>query len=159
MDIQYRKATMDECLTLAELKGKVWNTTYRGIYSDESLDNYDVRKNQHIFESIVLNPDIELYLAECDGKPVGLMTCGEPFRPFQHYQQEIGLLYILKEYQRRGIGKGFFDLARRQVKESGYHEFLVSVNKLNQPAIDFYLAMGGRMIFSDEKQIKLEFTI
>lgn len=159
MNILFRKATGKDCLALAELKGNVWKTTYRGIYSDESLDHYDVEKNQKIFESIVANPEIELYLAEHHGVPVGLMTCGKPFKPFLHYQQEIGLLYILKAYQRRSIGKGFFQLARRQVEESGYHEFLVSVNKLNQPAIDFYLVMGGQVILTDEKQIKIGYSL
>lgn len=158
-DLRYRKATVDDCRALAELKGAVWNTTYQGIYSAETLANYDVVKNQHIFEGIVADPDIELYLAECGGKPVGLMTCGKPFKPFQHFQQEIGLLYILKEYQRRGIGRGFFDLARQQVKNSGHHEFLVSVNKLNRPAIDFYLAMGGRVILTDEKKMKIAYSV
>lgn len=159
MNILYRKATIDDCLTLAELKGKVWNTTYKGIYSDETLQNYDVAKNQSIFENIVANPEIELYLTECNGVPVGLMTCGKPFRPFMHYGQEIGLLYILKDYQRRGIGKGFFELACQQVKYSGYREFLVSVNKLNKPAIDFYLAMGGKVVLTDEKQLKIGYVI
>ncbi|MBQ8311770.1 MAG: GNAT family N-acetyltransferase [Clostridia bacterium] len=159
MDILYRKATSDDCLALAELKGRVWNTTYKGIYSDETLQNYDVAKNQSIFESIVANPEIELYLAECNGTAVGLMTCGKPFRPFMHYEQEIGLLYILKSYQRRGIGRGFFELARQQVKNSGHREFLVSVNKLNKPAIDFYLAMGGKVVLTDEKQMKIGYCV
>ena len=159
MNILYRKAAIDDCLTLAELKGKVWNTTYKGIYSDETLQNNDVAKNQSIFENIVANPEIELYLAECNGVPVGLMTCGKPFRPFMHFEQEIGLLYILKDYQRRGIGKGFFELACQQVKYSGYREFLVSVNKLNKPAIDFYLAMGGKVVLTDEKQLKIGYVI
>lgn len=61
--ITYRKPPFDDCLFIAELKGIVWNTTYKGIYSDESLSNYDVLKNQKIFEQIVRNPEIEVYVA------------------------------------------------------------------------------------------------
>ena len=61
--ITYRKAEIKDCLSIATLKGIVWNTTYRGIYSDESLINYDVVKNQKIFEQIVNNPEIEVYVA------------------------------------------------------------------------------------------------
>lgn len=45
----------------------------------------------------------------------------------------MGLLYILKEYQRRGIGSAFWQIAIQQV----------------------YLAMGGEVICKDEKQIKI----
>lgn len=152
--ITYRLAVTADCPALAQLKGEVWRTTYRGIYSDKALDNYDVARNQRIFEEIVANPEIELYVAEHGGKPVGLMTCGKPFRPFMHYQWEIGLLYILKDHQRQGIGSGFFELARDQVRKQGGREILVSVNRLNHNAIRFYTAMGGHVVHEDEKQLK-----
>ena len=157
--ITYRNATMDDCLAIATLKGIVWNTTYKGIYSDDSLANYDIPKNQRIFEQIVHNPDIELYVATDNDKIVGFMTCGKPYKPYRDFGQEIGLLYILQDYQRRGIGNQFFQIARRQMLADGYGKFLVSVNKLNQPAIDFYHAMGGRIIEATDTQLKLEFHL
>ncbi len=152
--VTYRLARTADCHALALLKGDVWRTTYRGIYSDNALDNYDVAKNQRIFEGIIANPEIHLYIAECSEIPVGLMTCGKPLRPFQHYQWEVGLLYILKDYQRQGIGSGFLAIAREQIVRQGGKEFLVSVNRLNHSAIKFYTAMGGRVVHEDEKQLK-----
>lgn len=158
-NITYRKAQTEDCYSIAELKGIVWNTTYKGIYSDATLSGYDVEKNQLIFEKIIANPDIELYVAVDDNKIVGFMTCGKPYKPFQDFEQEVGLLYILKDYQRQGIGKAFFEIARRQVKERGCGKFLVGVNKQNLNAIAFYKAMGGNQICVDERQIKLEFVV
>jgi len=158
-NIAYRKATVEECYSIAVLKGIVWNTTYKGIYSDEALTGYDVKKNEQILQSIVNNPEIEIYVATDDDKIVGFMTCGKPYRPFRHYEQEIGLLYILKEYQKQGIGKGFFEIARKQVREAGYKEFIVAVNRQNENAIHFYLAMGGKIVCSEEKQLRIEFAL
>lgn len=158
-DISYRKATIEDCFPIAELKGIVWNTTYRGIYPDESLDGYDVGKNALIIQKIVNNPEIEIYVAEDKGKIVGFMTCGKPYKPFRHYEQEIGLLYILKEYQRQGIGRGFFDVARKQVKENGYKEFIVSVNSQNSNAIQFYRSMGGEAIDTTERQLTFVYVV
>lgn len=154
-EILYRKATIKDCYSIAELKGKVWNTTYKGIYSDASLQGYDVKKNQAIFETIIANPDIELYVATENSKIVGFMTCGKPYKPFEDFDQEVGLLYILKEYQRRGIGRAFWKIATQQVSQSGYDKFLVSVNSKNYGALEFYLAMGGKVVYTDEKQIKI----
>ena len=158
-DISYRKATIEDCFSIAELKGIVWNTTYRGIYPDESLDGYDVGKNALIIQKIVNNPEIEIYVAEDKGKIVGFMTCGKPYKPFRHYEQEIGLLYILKEYQRQGIGRGFFAVARKQVKENGYKEFIVSVNSQNNNAIQFYRSMGGEVIDTTERQLTFVYVV
>lgn len=158
-NIVYRKATVEDCYAIAKLKGIVWNTTYKGIYSDEKLTGYDVKKNEQIIQSIVNNSEIEIYVATDDNKIVGFMTCGKPYKPFKHYEQEIGLLYILKEYQKQGVGKGFFEIACKQVKEAGYNEFMVAVNSQNVNAIQFYLAMGGKIALSEEKQLCMEFAL
>ncbi len=61
--ITYRKAILEDCLELAILKGQVWNTAYKGIYSEEKLSGYDIAKNERIFQNIVSNPDIEIFVA------------------------------------------------------------------------------------------------
>ena len=165
-DITYKIATMDDCYEIAKLKGEVWNTTYRGIYSDEVLDNYDIERNKRTFERIVSNPKISLYIAVNINKIVGFISFGEPYRPFRQYKQDIGLFYILKEYQRIGIGKKLFLIAKDNIRNNGYNEFFVSVNKYNTNAINFYTAMGGEIIHTDddnedkkEAQIKIHYTI
>ena len=158
-NIIYRKATEADCYDIAKLKGRVWDTTYQGIYSDEALKGYDVEKNEKIIFQIVNNPEIDLYVATDNDVIVGFMTCGKPYKPFRHYEQEVGLLYILKEYQRQGIGAAFLNIARKQVKDAGYEEFMLAVNSKNTNAINFYLAMGGEIIESDERQIRIVYTL
>lgn len=158
-NIIYRKATERDCYEIAKLKGIVWNTTYQGIYSEESLKGYDVEKNEKIIRQIVNNPEIERFVATEKDRIVGFMTCGKPYKPFRHYEQEVGLLYILKEYQRSGIGRSFLDIARAKVEEAGYREFVVGVNSKNSNAIQFYLAMGGEIIDADERQMKIVYTL
>ena len=158
-DILFRKAKMEDCYSIAELKGIVWNTTYKGIYSDEALSGYDITKNQLIFEEIVANSEIELYVATDEDKIVGFMTCGKPYRAFQDFEQEVGLLYILKEYQHQGSGSGFFDIARKQVKANGHYKLCVGVKKQKLSAIKFYEAMGGKQVCTDDRQIKFEFKV
>ncbi len=45
-NIYFREAVLADCYDLAVLKGKVWNTTYQGIYPQEKLTGYNVEKNQ-----------------------------------------------------------------------------------------------------------------
>ena len=37
-DVIFRKATVEDCRALSELKRDVWSTTYSGIYPQEKLD-------------------------------------------------------------------------------------------------------------------------
>ncbi len=152
--ILYRLATAEDCLALAALKGQVWNTTYRGIYPDERLDGYDVEKNRRIFESIAANPEVELHMAVHGERPIALMTCGKPFRPVEPYRQEVGMLYVLKEYQRKGVGRKLLSIAAERARSRGFDAFVVAVNRLNLPAIAFYRALGGLLIHEDEQQLR-----
>jgi len=68
-------------------------------------------------------------------------------------------LYILKEYQRQGIGKDFFDIARKQVKSNGFTDFFLSVNTQNYTAQKFYQAMGGTVISKNDMQIKYKYSV
>ena len=145
-----RLATENDCEELSKLKHNVWEQTYRGIYSDEKIDKYDYKKNSDKFLNIINNPDVDLYVVEDNKKLVGYMDCGVPYRPYKDYKQEIGLLYLLKEYQRKGIGKELFSIAFNKIKEKGYHEFFVCCNKYNTNAQGFYKKMGGILDVIDD---------
>ena len=59
MDYKIRLATIDDCNELSNLKHDVWVSTYRGIYPDEKLDNFDYEKNAKTVRKIIENPEIE----------------------------------------------------------------------------------------------------
>ena len=142
MNYIIRLANKNDCQELSNLKHIVWEETYRGIYSDNKIDNFDYEKNKEKFLNMILNQNIELYVVEVNGKLIGYMDCGRPYRPYKNYEQEIGLLYLLKEYQRKGIGKKLFNIAYNRIKENGYNEFFICCNKYNS-AKEFYKKMGG----------------
>ena len=148
-----RLSNLDDCDELSKLKQKVWNETYRGIYSDEKIDNFDYQKNSEKFAGIIMDPNVNLYVVEDNNKLVGYMDYGIPYRPYKDYKQEIGLLYLLKEYQKKGIGKELFTLALNKIIENGYEEFFVSCNKYNMNALAFYKKMGGTVDEVDDDNI------
>ena len=68
MEYLIRLANKNDAQELSKLKHSVWSTTYRGIYSDEKIDNYDFDKNKDKFIDIINNSEMELYVVEHDGK-------------------------------------------------------------------------------------------
>ena len=153
MEYKIRKTTKNDVEELSRLKQTMWMQTYRGIYSDDVIDNFDYEKHKNKFLKLIDNPDINFYVVESDNKLIGYMTYGLPTRPFRDYEQEIGLLYLLKEYQRNGIGRELFNIAFNGIKEKGYKEFFISCNKYNVNAQEFYKKMGGEVIYIDEDNI------
>lgn len=166
MEYEIRLAVLSDARRLSEVKLACWNTTYRGIYPDDKLDNYDLDNNAEKFKKIINNEDIDLYVVIVNDEIVGYMSCGVPFRPYEDYEQEIGLLYLLEEYRRLGIGKELFQLAYELIKMKGHNRFFVSCNKYNVPAINFYTAMGGKIVEEDEDsddksiaQVKIHYDV
>ena len=150
MSYKVRLATEKDCDSLSKLKQLVWTETYRGIYDDSKIDNYDFEKNSTKFLNTINNPDIDLYVVEDNDKLVGYMSCGTPNWPYKDYKQEIGLLYLTKEYQRKVIGKELFNIGLNRIKEKGFDKFLVYCNKYNTNAQEFYKKMGGIVDNIDE---------
>lgn len=149
-DYKIRLAIKDDIKILAILKQKVWSETYRGIYADDIIDNFDYKEAEETFLNIMNNDEISLYVVESDNKLVGYMDVGVPIRTFDDYEQEIGLLYLRKDFQRKGIGKELFKLGYSQIKNKGYKRFFISCNKYNINARKFYENMGGKLISEDE---------
>lgn len=165
-NLEIRPATYDDCEYLSILKKEIWETTYRGIYPDEKIDNYNYKDNEDRFNGFINNKNQQLYVVVDSNKLIGYIEFGEPFRPFQDYKQEIGLFYIKQEYQRQGIGKKLFDLAYNYIKNLDVDKFFISCHKYNLNAQKFYAKMGGKIVQIDDDsdndgipQIKYEYLI
>lgn len=159
-----RIATNEDCRSLAILKRRVWETTYRGIYPDEKLDKYDIDLNENKFKDMIKQQSQKLIVVLNDSEIIGYMSYGKILRAFDEHTHDIGLLYLEKEYQGKGIGLDLFQFAKNELKNQGVTEFIVSCNKYNLSSQQFYKKMGGQIIKVDEDnedksipQVKFQF--
>lgn len=165
-EFEIRIAVYSDCRELSLLKREIWETTYRGIYPDEKIDNYDYLKNEEKFKNYIDNPNQLLYVVLNNDKIIGYIEFGEPSRPFKDFTQEIGLFYIKKDFQRHGIGRKLFNLAFDYIKSTGADKFFISCHKYNLNAQKFYEKMGGKVVYVDDDlanngipQIKFEYKV
>ena len=108
----------------------------------------------------------KLFVVLNDSEIIGFMSCGKIMRAFDNHTHDIGLLYLAKEYQGKGIGLDLFQFAKMELKNQGVTEFIVSCNKYNLPAQHFYKKMGGKIIKIEEDnedksipQVKFQFMV
>ena len=117
--MEIRVATYEDCRSLALLKRRVWETTYRGIYPDKKLDNYDIDLNENKFKDMIKQQSQKLFVVLDGYKIIGYMSCGKIMRAFDKHTHDIGLLYLAKEYQGKGIGLNLFQFAKNELKNQG----------------------------------------
>lgn len=139
-------AQIKDCEALSKLKQKVWSDTYRGIYSDDKLDDFNFTEHAEKFKKIILSNDKQLYIVKDQDEIIAYMSFGAPVRKFRDFKQEIGLLYIRNDYQGKGLGSRLFRLAKEGIAASGEKDFFISCNKYNANARKFYEKMGGTLI-------------
>ncbi|WP_439741990.1 GNAT family N-acetyltransferase [Bacillus pseudomycoides] len=111
MDITIRKATEKDIKGIAKVHVDSWKITYKGIISDEIIDNatYESREKQweNIFKQAVGNE--YRYVAETfDQKIIGFIDGGHERTGKYNCDGELYAIYLLKEYQGNKLGKRLF---------------------------------------------------
>lgn len=90
-------------------------------------------------------PAAEVLLAEEDGRPVGLALF---FQNYSTFLARPGIyledLFVEPDFRGRGLGKALLQAVARVAVDRGCGRFEWSVLDWNQPAIDFYRALGAR---------------
>ncbi len=69
-----------------------------------------------------------------------------------HFEGEIYELYLRPEFQGLGFGRRLFAAARRDLVQSGLKSMVIWALSDNEPAVEFYRALGGRMVARSSEQ-------
>ena len=143
--IEILRAQPADAACLAQLRRSVWLETYRGIYPDAMLDEYDLEFYTQRDRERMEQPNQFYYFFTDKGAPIGYFSFG-PYHYGQYKDFEICLnnLYILAEYKGIGLGRQAFGLIRQHCLQHGVHKFFCGCNANNLPAIAFYRHMGGQ---------------
>jgi GNAT superfamily N-acetyltransferase len=152
--MRVRIATQNDALAIANVHVKAWQTTYRGIISDEYLDGLSYSHREAIWNDILSNPATNrsfVYVAENEaGQIIGFASGGKERSHNLLYTGELMAVYILEPYQRQGVGRYLVRAIAHHLAKENIHSLLVWALAEN-PACQFYAALGGQRI--DEKEI------
>lgn len=144
-----RPATINDAEQKGQIHYQTWIETYTGHINQAYLDRM---KPERSVEFARKYPENTL-VAELDGKIVGFACYGKSRDLTYENHGEIIALYVLKGYQKLGIGRALMESCLEQLKV--YPQHFLWVLKSNQKAIAFYEKMGF-MANGDEKELVLE---
>lgn len=113
-----------------------WGETYRGLIPDEILDG---RSTDRWTERAKINPEGK-FIAYVGNEAAGVVGILRQARDFCTHADsgEIVSLYVLKKFQRRGVGRALLEMAARQIGG----DITLFVLKGNDNAAAFYKKMG-----------------
>lgn len=150
-----RHAIIDDAAGIARVRAESWRAAYRGIVPDSYLDSIDVdewaeRQRRNMEEQ----PDnLVSLVAETQGLIAGWAASGPNRDPSLDYAGELYTIYLLPEYQRRGIGSALIASSARWLVSQGMDSMILWVLEENHPARSFYEALGGQLCGSRQTQI------
>ncbi|MCY7354484.1 MAG: GNAT family N-acetyltransferase [Lysobacter sp.] len=146
MDLQIRRATLDDAATVSRLATRTFTEGFGHLYADGDLqsflrDSYAVEKQRVILQ----HPEYAIWLLERDGVAVGHAAagpCGLPHPQAAKTDGELKRLYVLGSEQNSGAGGRLLQTALDWLERDGPRTLWISVWSENPGAQRFYARRG-----------------
>lgn len=142
-----RKSEKDDCKEIAEFITKTWNETYQGIVNDKFLEELKNTENKR-YTNALNNFDEKTnmqYIIKDNDRIIAFLKLSKANDEEYTGCIELQSLYVLKEFQKNGIGKELMKKAFEEAKRMGYKKMLIGCLEENC-SNGFYKKMGGKFI-------------
>ena len=147
-----RKAEIEDVKGIAKVHVDSWRTTYKGIVPDTFLKSLSYEQRELIWKKGI--KENHVFIAENEnGRIVGFSTGGkERTGKYEAYTGELYAIYLLKEYQGKGIGRSLVQSVVNDLNGKNLNSMLIWAIEEN-PACRFYEALGGKQVDTEEIEI------
>jgi ribosomal protein S18 acetylase RimI-like enzyme len=134
-----------------------WKETYAGILPDAMLSALSVEGRTEMWDRILREPEkadsTVVHLVEHQRQVVGFGSCGlqrsKTLRD-KGYDGEIGAIYVLRAFQRQGVGARLMSTMALDLASRGFNAASLWVLQGNAVARAFYERIGGGVV--DERE-------
>jgi len=143
--IEIRQAKPADAAAVAATHDDSWRSAYQGIIPGTELEKLISRRGPDWWESAIRKGSRIAVLGFGDTL-AGYANYGRNRARSLFYDGEIYELYLRPEFQGLGFGRRLFSSARRDLLQSGLKSLVVWALADNDPAVEFYRALGGRAV-------------
>ncbi|WP_179031416.1 GNAT family N-acetyltransferase [Paenibacillus kribbensis] len=143
-----REATITDTADIAKVHVDCWRTTYKNIMPDEVLEQLSYEQRTELWNANLSSEDGHLvFVAENEkGEIIGFVSGGpEKSGEYPPYGGEITAIYVLKEYNSLGLGRGLLMRLLQHFSSMQIHSAIVWVLADN-PACTFYERLGAKLV-------------
>ena len=143
--IEIRRAKASDAAAVADTHDEAWRGAYQGVIPGLELEKLVTRRGPDWWDSAIRKGSRIAILAFGD-KVAGYANYGRNRARSLFNEGEIYELDLRPEYQRLGFGRRLFTSARRDLAQSGLKSLVVWALSDNDPAVEFYKALGGKAV-------------
>ena len=144
-DLIIRTMEIEDAEAVTDILIDSWQTSYRGIVSNEYLDNMDKgiladRRRKQYRDYIV---------AVSEGRIVGYcwyVNDNSFTKDISEIDSEVIALYVDPKLKRQGLGRRMLSYVIDDLKKQGRKNMIIWCLKENYPSRKFYEKMGGMII-------------
>ncbi|WP_409304580.1 GNAT family N-acetyltransferase [Peribacillus sp. SCS-155] len=150
--MKIREAVLTDAKAIAKVHVDSWKTTYANIVPSDYLHNLTYENREQLWINSIPNGGV--YVAENEkGQIIGFSSGGkERSGIYNQLDGELYAIYILKQYQGKGLGRMLVKPVVDALIKKGFNSMLVMVLKDNSSRL-FYEALGGKKVDSVEIEI------
>ena len=143
--IEIRRAKPSDAQSVADTHDGAWRTAYQGIIPGNELDKLISRRGADWWDSAIRKGS-RISLLQFGDNIAGYANYGRNRARSLTYDGEVYELYLRPEYQGLGFGRRLFTAARKDMQQMGLRSLVVWALSDNEPAVEFYRALGGRAV-------------
>lgn len=133
-----RPAERGDAAAIGLVHHTAWQETYTGLIAQSFLDARTVTRSTAMAEREWPHMSVAVW----DGRVVGFCGCGEARDKDLCGAGEIQGIYLLRAYQRHGLGRALLEDGLRRLRAAGYSSAYLWVLSTNENARRFYEKNG-----------------
>jgi GNAT superfamily N-acetyltransferase len=139
---------------VARVHVRSWRESFAGIVPSAFLDKMSVEQRTKAFAGRFSEASYGMFVAEAaESRVVGFADYGEPRDDVAGYEAELYAIYLLPEYQGRGVGQELFKRVVEALVRSGKRSLYLLALEVS-PYKSFYEKMGGRVVGHMSKELE-----
>ncbi len=143
--IEIRRAKVSDAEAIASTHDEAWRAAYQGIIPGNELSKLINRRGPDWWGSAIRKGS-RITILQFGEHIAGYANYGRNRARSLFYDGEVYELYLRPEYQGLGFGRRLFSAARKDLVQSGLKSLVVWALSDNEPAVEFYRALGGRPV-------------
>lgn len=139
MNIVYEEATEKDAYGISYVSAHSWKETYTGLLPEDYLEDriLNIGNKVEKTKSFLNNYNGKYIVAKHDGNVVGILAfCPSKNEKYKDYGY-LNAIYVLKKYQKMGIGKELFKIAVEGLIKMGYKKMMLECMTGND-TLNFY---------------------
>jgi GNAT superfamily N-acetyltransferase len=141
-----RRASILDCEALGNLSMRTWHISLKDLVPGGFLQRFELDALIRKYAQRAAASDWDLFLAECDGKIVGMISVTDNYDEPQIYKKQIKSMYVDPDHQRAGVGSALLNAMFEHLRVGKVENVMLWCIRHNSTAANFYLKFGGRKI-------------